>query len=365
MTYLLFGGGMFMVLMGFIWLIHPERSALNNYFAAMYVSTGLIVLYSWAERALFIYSVYPLYNMQIPLCYFFAPLLYYGFSHITDLDRKPARFFWPHFIPAAVAFAVVLAINLANAPVFAALPADASPRLLRSHPAFLAAHLVGLGSNVYILYFLSRILVNGIRFFRSADLKEVKELFLLLFFIGLFYLDILLMMAAHLIGSLDLLHTAKFLSSATFILYAFYSFRYPEYTQKVIRKSKQLRYRHTQLRGLNTDALLERLADLMENEKLYRDMELTLVSLSAQLEVTPRQLSEILNERLRLNFSSYLNQYRIREAEARLLKRPEANILEIAFDVGYSSKASFYSNFQKVTGLPPNEYRRAKGGRTS
>src|SRR5512138_3405424 len=101
MAYLLFGGVMYMVLMGIVLRVQKTRGELNRYLTAIYVSTGLIVLYAWAERMRIIYDAYLLYNMQIPLCYFSAPLLYFGFSQITDLKGKPASFSWPYLIPAA------------------------------------------------------------------------------------------------------------------------------------------------------------------------------------------------------------------------------------------------------------------------
>jgi len=359
MSYLLFGGGSCMVLMGAIWLVQDPRKDINRYFTALYCSTGLIVLYAWAERTRIIYRTYPLYNMQIPLCYFSAPLLYYGFSQITDLKRKPSGFYWPHFIPAALTVPVVLVTNLRNASVFSSLPANVEPRDLRTHPAFLGMHILGLGSNIYILFFLTLIIVNGVRFFRDTDLDTVKELRLLLVFVGMYFADIVLMMIAHLAQSLDLLHLAKFFSSSTLILYSFYSYRYPEYTQKVIRRAKELRYKNTQLNGLNAEAVMERLSYLMESEKVFRDMELSLASLSAKLMVTPHQLSEILNERLRSSFAAFLNGHRVREAERLLLERPEDSILEIAFEAGFNSKAAFNSNFLRMTGMSPSEYRKA------
>ena len=358
MSYLLFGGGFYMVLMALVWLVQPARNIINYYFAAMYSSTGLIVLYAWAERTGIIYNAYLLYNVQITLCYVFAPLLYYGFSQITDLHRKPATFFFPHFIPAIISLPIIIANNLLHASTFAALPESVVPTDLQSDPAFFAIHLLGLGANVYILYFLIRIIITGATFFRNKNLESMKELSYLLAFVLWFILDIALMFVAHLLRNTDLLHAAKLLSSVTFILYSFYSLRYPEYTQKVIRKSKQLRYRNTQLRGLNKDELLKRLDYLMTVEKIFTDMDITLVSLSAQLMVTPHQLSEILNQYLHMNFRTYLNRHRVREAEQLLEKRPDASIIEIAFAVGFNSKASFNANFLQQTGSTPSDFRK-------
>ncbi len=357
MSYLLFGGGMYMVLIALVWLIQPAKNAINYYFAAMYSSSGLIVLYAWAERTGFIFDAYLLYNIQIPLCYAFAPLLYYGFSQITDLHRKPAALNPWHFFPAGVSLPIVLANNLWHASLFSRLPGSQALEFLQAQPAFFAIHLLGLLSNVYILYFLFRIIISGIAFIRDRNLQTMKELRFLLIYVVMFVIDIAIMIIAHLARDRDLLHLAKLLSSVTFILYSFYSFRYPEYSQKVIRKAKFIRYKNTQLRGLNTEDLLERLQYLMESEKIFNDIELNLASLSAQLMVTPHQLSEILNDRLQMNFRSYLNGFRIREAARLLRERREDSILEIAFEVGFNSKASFNEHFLALMGMTPSEYR--------
>jgi AraC-like DNA-binding protein len=357
-NYLLFGGGLYMVFMAVFWLIQPASGRLGAYFAAMYSSTGLIVLYAWAERTGYIFSVFPLYNIQIPLCYVFAPLLYYGFSQIAELHRRPAALRLAHFIPAIVSVPIVFANNLINAPLFASLGSAATPEAIQAHPSFLVVHILGMGSNVYILYFLFRILAAGAVLLRDKELKTFKELRLCLVFVVWFILDIAAMIVAHILDRREILYAAKLSSSLTFIAYSFYCFRYPEYTQRVIRRSKQIRYRNTQLRGVDTDELLERLEYLISTERLYADMELTLISLSAQLMVTPHQLSEIFNNRLGMNFRTYLNERRIREAERLLVENPEMTILDIAFEVGFSSKTSFNANFLRDTGLSPSDYRK-------
>ena len=360
MNYLLFGGGLYMVLMALVWLTHRAKNMINYYFAAMYSSTGLIVLYAWAERTGLIYRAFPLYDIQIPLCYAFAPLLYYGFSQITDLHRRPASVQIAQFIPAIVSLPIVVANDLLHASLFASLPEKAAPSVVQGHPTFFAVHLLGLGSDAYILYFLFRILISGATLMRGEELKTFRELGYLLAYVALFVLDVALMIVAHLLHESELLYLAKLLSSFTFILFSFFTFRFPEYTQQVIRRSRHIRYENTQLRGLNTEELLDRLDYLMRTKKVYKRADLTIVFLSSQLGVTPHQLSEIFNDRLKINFRTYLNDQRIREAERLLLSRPDASILDIALDAGFNSKASFNATFHRKTGLTPSDYRRQR-----
>jgi AraC-like DNA-binding protein len=358
LQYLLFGGGMYMILIGALWLMQDSHSAVNRYFASMYASTGLIVLYAWAERTRLIFSTYVVYNLEVPLCFFFAPFLYYGFCQIADVKHRPFHAFWP-FIPAILTTPLVIAVNLLHPEAFLNMPPGAGVEYVRNLAPFHPIHVLGLCSNVYILFFLSLILIKGYGMFRDRDLTTVKELRLLLLFVALFFMDIVIMSIAHLLKSVDFVHFAKFLSSATFIAFSFYCLRYPEYTKIIIGKARQIRYKNTQLNGLDTDAVLERLDYLMSSDAIYRDMELSLPVLSEQLMVKPHQLSEILNERLGLNFNAYLNEYRVREAQNLLSSSPEKSVIEIAFEVGFNSKAAFNANFLKVTGVSPSDYRKA------
>ena len=75
-------------------------------------------------------------------------------------------------VPAPVSAPIVIATNLLNASVFASLSAGALPSDLRRYPAFLFINILGLGSDLYLLFFLSLILVNGFRFFRDTALES-------------------------------------------------------------------------------------------------------------------------------------------------------------------------------------------------
>lgn len=95
----------------------------------------------------------------------------------------------------------------------------------------------------------------------------------------------------------------------------------------------------------------------MIKEKLFIDPDLTLKKVSTRLETTPHALSQIINDRLDMNFRSYLNSYRIKEAQHLLEHSPGMNILEITLATGFNSKSSFNGLFAAATGVSPREYR--------
>ena len=81
--------------------------------------------------------------------------------------------------------------------------------------------------------------------------------------------------------------------------------------------------------------------------------------LAGDLGLSVHYLSEVLNSRLKQNFSDLINSYRIKEA-IKMLKDPNyenEKIINIAYDSGFNNKASFNNAFKKYTGMTPGKYK--------
>lgn len=91
----------------------------------------------------------------------------------------------------------------------------------------------------------------------------------------------------------------------------------------------------------------------------WREESLTLADVARRLHTSPRTLSRALNEGLGQSFNELINRMRVEAAEAELRDPVRGdNVLRIAFDAGFSSKASFNRAFKAYTGLTPSEVRR-------
>ncbi|MBK7594088.1 MAG: AraC family transcriptional regulator [Gemmatimonadetes bacterium] len=123
------------------------------------------------------------------------------------------------------------------------------------------------------------------------------------------------------------------------------------------------RYERSGLAPREADELKGRLVALMERERPYRQPELTLGELAERLGTTPHRLSEVLNAQLTLSFYDFINGYRVREVQQRLVGPDGARYtyLALALEAGFASKSTFNAAFKKLTGLTPSEYRRAEG----
>jgi AraC-like DNA-binding protein len=126
----------------------------------------------------------------------------------------------------------------------------------------------------------------------------------------------------------------------------------------VAREEREQKYKKSLIQGLSKDKIIDRLHELMEVEKIYRQFDLKLDDVAAMLLITPHQLSEFVNDYMKMNFTSYINHYRVEEAKRLLVSNPEQSTLSIGFDVGFGSKQSFNTIFKQQTGMTPSGYRK-------
>ncbi|TVZ39870.1 AraC-like DNA-binding protein [Alteromonadaceae bacterium 2753L.S.0a.02] len=105
---------------------------------------------------------------------------------------------------------------------------------------------------------------------------------------------------------------------------------------------------------------IRRLDELMRDKKIYLDSAITLESLATQLSVSPRTLSTILNKHYGCNFFEFINTFRIEDAKKLLVseQRQDATMLDIMYEVGFNSKATFNNFFKKMEGMTPREYKK-------
>lgn len=121
-------------------------------------------------------------------------------------------------------------------------------------------------------------------------------------------------------------------------------------------------YAKSGLSGDRAGEAAARLRRLMEEEHIFRDGALTLPALARRMDLSPHNLSEVINTRFGQNFFDLVNSYRVREVCERLADpaAKQFTILAIAFDAGFNSKTSFNTIFKKHVGITPSAYRDAR-----
>ena len=119
------------------------------------------------------------------------------------------------------------------------------------------------------------------------------------------------------------------------------------------------KYEKSGLRKEKADEYYQKLILLMEEEKIFKQIKLTLGELASMLKISSHNLSEIINTKENKNFFDFVNQYRIEEVKKELInpKNKILTILAIAMDAGFNSKSSFNTLFSKYVGMTPSQYR--------
>jgi len=105
---------------------------------------------------------------------------------------------------------------------------------------------------------------------------------------------------------------------------------------------------------------LSKLDKIMCEKKVYTNPDLKLGDLSKEIQISAHQLSQLLNDELGKNFTTYINEFRIEEA-CRIIATDYRFTLEsIGYEVGFNSKSTFFSAFKKFKGVTPAIYQQSK-----
>jgi AraC-like DNA-binding protein len=95
----------------------------------------------------------------------------------------------------------------------------------------------------------------------------------------------------------------------------------------------------------------------IERRELWRDPELTAASLARLLGTNTTYLSRALNDGLGQKFNECVNRYRVGAVREAISSGDDRNLLDIALECGFRSKASFNRTFKAMEGRTPSSLR--------
>lgn len=106
--------------------------------------------------------------------------------------------------------------------------------------------------------------------------------------------------------------------------------------------------------------LTSRIIEVMTNDALYLNSDLTIHQLSKKVNSNSKTISQILNTEFKQNFVSFINSYRIDHAKKILsMKTHEHYTIEaIGEESGFNSKSAFNRAFKKYTNSTPSQYKK-------
>ncbi len=102
--------------------------------------------------------------------------------------------------------------------------------------------------------------------------------------------------------------------------------------------------------------LMQRIRQLMEEQKLYLNPELKLSDIATALQTTSRSISVCINSQTGSSFSNFVNIYRVEYAKQLLRHSSQEKMSSVTLACGFSNETSFFRTFKAITGMTPKEW---------
>jgi len=288
--------------------------------------------------------------------YLYGPLIYFYFKRIT-LNYNFRKIDWLHAIPTVIIIIITIPVFMLSADeklraMFDVGQVNKAPYLILGFSTKLLSLLIYgyLTLRVYLkTKHYSWITADAKKWIRN--LVTLTQVYVLSYFIyGFIIID--------LIPKIDLLYHIQIIAMASMVLYIGYkSYLMPNLFSTSFTK-QQNKYKKSGLTASFSAELKEQLMELLDEEKIYRQNDISLAIISENLGTTRHNTSQVINEHFGLNFFELINKYRITEA-MEILKNDtnkNLNIIDVAYEVGFNNKVTFNKSFRKFLSLTPSQY---------
>ena len=351
-------GVIFLTIIGLRLLFVRTADAMANrrkYFEIIIVWSAAVVFFYPVLNEKNIFSDCLLLNhLYIPIYFIFGPAIYLVtlcfLGKYEGINRKKVLL----FVPAMAMFVAEILAYLIHPSLFKHKPIE----LFQTdtlHP-FDWIEYIGFTYNAVFFAF------TGITIIKSISLDSIrneKSIRLFLFEIACISVGMGVTAAGYVIRNKEMAVDGILI----LIVLALIAFIFTDYHEHAYQEIGQVvdRYRKSRLEGVDIRKLEQAIENKMSQDKLFTEEGLTLAGLAEKLGIKSYQLSEYLNNHRQMNFSRFINEYRIAEACRLLLENSEANIIHTAYDVGYNSKANFNLAFKTIMGMTPSAYLKKKG----
>lgn len=304
------------------------------------------------------------------LAFVHGPFLYLYIFYLTQPKQFSKKQFF-HFLPIAFAYLSWLSFLLK----------DPTQKLLIYHQGFSSSYYqtIGIITNICII-------VSGIVYVFMAIVllhrykKNIREEFSNTDKISLNWLRYLIAGIAGIWLFVIFYPTTEsiYLSASLYICFiGFFGVRQqqifkPSFTSAPLRSHhshaphsievealpNKTKYDWSSLTEEDIERIFIQLNEVMVQEKLYKNAELTLSKLAETLQLKDAALSQVINSKFGKSFYDYVNSLRVDECIKMIGDEKNQNytLLSIAFDCGFNSKSSFNRNFRKFTGKSPSDF---------
>lgn len=131
----------------------------------------------------------------------------------------------------------------------------------------------------------------------------------------------------------------------------------PDFDEEDIALSKEMSDKSRRNISNKQRELVQQLELIMRSNKPFLDPNISVKLLATEMDISGRQVSELINDYYGYSFSELINRARINEATRLIENDPDCPFLDIAMSSGFSSKSSFNLMFKRYLQQTPTQFR--------
>lgn len=355
--------------LGLLLLLKKNRNNPDRFLASYFIMFGVNILFVYIENYNIEqnYSLFPFTFISPPLLLLHGPLLWLYAKSLTSFQFK---FSWKHFIHFIPFILIAPHILM----LFNGIPEEERLEAIRSelfvHWWFYKFYVsfITISIFTYVIWSIN-LLVKFQKRKISGQFKTSLNFRWIIFF---FTVTLIIYGVTLPINVLDIFFDFVSFKQYQYLSYLIASLFIPiigffgHMSDNVIVSNARTESQKIGIKSKNTlnkekekQSFIARLYDFIDKEKPYTQPDLSLTNLAQMLSVTPEYLSEIINNDLNKNFLDFINSFRVEEFKKRIQqdKNQDRLLIDLAFEVGFNSKATFNRVFKNKTTLTPTEYK--------
>lgn len=295
--------------------------------------------------------------------FLYGPLIYFYFKRIYDqyIFRKIDLL---HLLPTVLFLVMMM-------PIYTLSGTEKLRMIINNERPFALMIMITklLSLTVYGVLLVLKYNKPVSKSFRQSEINWQRNLILFYSLYTLFYAIYVFVFRRYEIGSLlfnfqifIMTFLVLYISYNTFFNLALARGRRGSVEKEDLKSNQNqgFKYSSSSLTSKLSLELKDKLMYLLDEEKVYRDNDITLQKLANLLNTNRHNTSQVINEHFGLNFFDLINSYRISEA-MNILKNDRSkgiNIIDVAYEVGFNNKVTFNKSFKKYNQVTPSEYLR-------
>lgn len=344
----------------------------NNRLATLFIAAivGVIIIinadYALTTSKLYLYAP-NLHGFSYGIMFLMSPLFYFYTKSILDENFKIDKYFYLHLIPYFIK-------SIHTVFVFYLIDINEKLAYLYSYEidqwkvndgSIISLSIQIIHSSIY-LYYTKKLIDTKTKYQSGNSLfiipfEKRKKWLDILVFCFIAYLITFAFWVVIVVNNGYFIYMADYSKAMILSALVYYiAYKYTLDPEMVSPDFLRKYSNQTVISEENSKDLIEKINQLMVENKIYLQADLDLNGLAKALNVPAYQASRLINDKFDKGFFDFINQYRIEEVKRRLSDPnfQHFSILGIALQTGFNSKSSFNTAFKKITGKTPSDFKK-------